>query len=240
MTKITGEQLKDYDVPYVLKTSAPTASDAGYSVPTLWLDTSTDIAYLLTDNAGGVATWMAIGYTVTIKDSEFIPIEWAINGDVPPDAAETISSGSGEIVVRKFSGTASQDVKIPWEVPPDLAAGGEIKFQAVGVITEATAPSNEGISFKLSGYSVDDDESIGGPTGSESESKKTGMSHAQYDLFKTDLSDAVTIAGLGSGELALLKLYRDHDDTDDSYAQKIGVSGVVIKFTREMDNSWKS
>lgn len=60
MTKITGEQLKDYDVPYVLKTRAPTPADDGYSKPTLWLDTSANRAYLLVDNAAGDATWVAL------------------------------------------------------------------------------------------------------------------------------------------------------------------------------------
>ena len=429
--KIYGKQLKDYDVPYVLKTTAPTPTDDGYSEPTLWLDTSANKAYLLVDNTAGNATWSPIGggivslldwqasvksiadctatpptevladryildstagtvhanwdgaskldivqfdgvswdattpnegfacwvddedivyvfngtawvklgtflthnnllgrttadshpasaiSTVTTnfdgilsasedevqkafdaldnheathirggnseidgdklginwlpstytpdtsppeannsgeltphlkgidnllgayKDSDFIPIEWALNGSVSPDAAEVISYGSGEIVVRKFSGTASQDLKIPWKIPHDIKASDGVKYRAVGIITESTAPSNEGMSFKLSGYSIADGESLGGATGSEYESKKTGLSHSQYDLFKTDYSDVVTISGLDSGEVAMLKLYRDHDDVDDTYAQKVGVSGVVLQFTRKMSGQWK-
>lgn len=60
MTKIIGRQLKDYDVPYVLKTRAPTPADDGYSKPTLWLHTSANRAYLLVDNAAGDATWVAL------------------------------------------------------------------------------------------------------------------------------------------------------------------------------------
>ncbi len=351
MTKITGRQLKDYDLAYVLKTAAPTPTDDGYSVPYLWVDISADRAYLLVDNAAGNATWDPIGGGITAlldwqasvksiadctaapptetlgdryildstsgtvhanwdgaskldivefdgvswdaitpnegfacwvddedivyvfngtawvklgtflthnnllgrstadahpassigsyKQTDIIPIEWALNGATPPDAAETISSGSGEMVVRKFSGTASQNVRIPWPIPHGIVAADGVKFRAVCAITESTAPSTEGISFKLSGYSIADDESINGFHGSEVESKKTGMSHAQYDLLKTDLSDVVTIANLDSGEVAMLNFYRDHDDSDDTYAQKVGVSAVTLQFSTKMSDSWK-
>jgi len=61
MTKIYGRQLKDYDVRYVLKTTAPTPTDDGYAEPTLWLDTSANAAYLLVDNTAGNAIWIGLG-----------------------------------------------------------------------------------------------------------------------------------------------------------------------------------
>lgn len=329
--KIFGRQLKDYDIPYILATAAPTPTDDGYSVPQMWIDTAADRAYMLIDSAPGNATWLPVGNASNLgefQDSvksiadctsapatevtgdryilnttvgsvhanwdgaskndivEFDGVSWdaytpsegftcwvddenviyvfdgstwksrrvykkfdvipmadgvrVLDGGTAPDAAETISNESGEIRVRKFSGTASQDVRIPWEVPDDIIVDEGIKYRAVGVITETTAPNNEGVSFKLSGYSAGDDNGIGaGPIGLEYESKKTGMSHARYDRFKTDLSSVVTLPNLASGELAMLKFYRDHDDTDDTYGQKIGVSAVVIQFSTKMSDSWK-
>lgn len=45
---------------YIYKALAPTAADNGYAVPTLWIDTVANKAYLLVDVTGGVATWLKI------------------------------------------------------------------------------------------------------------------------------------------------------------------------------------
>jgi hypothetical protein len=164
------------------------------------------------------------------RQTVFIPAADFLDGSSAPDAIETITSGNGKVRIRKFAGDSSQDVIIPWEVPANLAPSYKVKFWVVGIITEATAPSSEGISFKLAGYSIGDDDPLDGTFGTEIESKKTGMSHAQNDRFKTDKSNDVTITDLDAGEMAMLKLYRDHDDADDTYVQKIGVSGVVIEY----------
>jgi len=62
-----SKQLKDYDLSYVLKTAAPTPTDDGYPVPFLWMDTSANAAYLLTDNASGNATWVGLGTSSLIE-----------------------------------------------------------------------------------------------------------------------------------------------------------------------------
>jgi len=40
--RVWGRMLKDYDLPYVLKTTDPTASDTGYPTPSLWVNTSSN------------------------------------------------------------------------------------------------------------------------------------------------------------------------------------------------------
>ena len=57
MRRNLTKQLKDYDVPYVIKTSNPASSDSGYRVPTIWVNAILDTVYLLTDVTAGVATW---------------------------------------------------------------------------------------------------------------------------------------------------------------------------------------
>ncbi|MCK5643695.1 MAG: DUF2793 domain-containing protein, partial [Gammaproteobacteria bacterium] len=63
MTKIIGRQLKDYDLPYILKTTAPTPTDDGYSVPHLWVDRTNKKFYILIDNTSGSADWVELGKT---------------------------------------------------------------------------------------------------------------------------------------------------------------------------------
>ena len=43
-------------LPKVLRTVAPTATDISYAVPSLWLDTTANKVYILTDVTGGVLT----------------------------------------------------------------------------------------------------------------------------------------------------------------------------------------
>jgi len=164
----------------------------------------------------------------------FIPIEWPEDGASAPDAAEKITHTNGKVSVRKFAGDSSQDVLIPWRVPDDMVVADGLFFQVLSVITEATGPTNEGVSFKLSGYCSGDGDDITGTFGDEIESKKTAMTYAQYVTFDTVLSGKVTVTDLAQGELAMLKLYRDHDDADDDYEQKLGVYGILLKIKRTM------
>lgn len=46
---------------YVSKSAAPTTSDTGYAVPTLWVDTANNALYLLAANDGTTATWTELG-----------------------------------------------------------------------------------------------------------------------------------------------------------------------------------
>jgi hypothetical protein len=48
-------------LPKIEMARAPLATDSGYNVPTLWLDTLADNAYLLVDVTGSTATWISIG-----------------------------------------------------------------------------------------------------------------------------------------------------------------------------------
>lgn len=170
----------------------------------------------------------------TVYDYVFIPIEWPEDGISAPDAAETITHTNGKVRVRKFAGNSSQDVLIPWRVPDDMVVADGLYFQVLCVVTEAIGPSTEGVSFKLSGYCSGDGDDITGTFGDEVESKKTGMTYAQYVTFDTVLSDKVTVTDLAGGDLVMLKLYRDHDDADDTYVQKLGVYGILLKVKRAM------
>lgn len=91
---------KNKDVPYVVKTAAPTTADISYQIPTMWINTVTDRVYFLTDITAGVATWNeSIGATLpanTITDP-------AINA-----AATTaiIDGYSGVIITLTAAGNA--------------------------------------------------------------------------------------------------------------------------------------
>jgi len=189
-------------------------------IGSLWEKTDTDDA-----------DWKEIGGNR--NECQFIPVEWGEDAAAPPDESELITHTNCKIRVRQFDHASSEGILIPFEVPEDIVVASGIFFEVCGIITNATGPSTEGISFKLSGYSVGNDDDINDTFGDEIESKLTGISYAQYDRFKTTKSTKVTITNLARGELVNLYLYRDHDDTDDTYEQKIGVSGIKIHYSKE-------
>lgn len=165
-----------------------------------------------------------------VARSEFIHIEdpRVVDGTAAPDAAATYTSGNGKTRARTFAHDSSEDVLISWDIPLDIIAASGIKFQVALIVTDATGPSAEGVSFKLSGDCVGDGGPLGVTFGTEIESSKTAITEVQYDLLITDLSGVVTVDDLAASETAILKLYRDHDDADDDYGQVIGVRGLWL------------
>lgn len=169
-------------------------------------------------------------------DYAFLPIDWALDGASAPAAAEDFDAGTGAVRIRKFDSSSAEDVVFHWEVPEDVVVEDGIYFKSIGFITEGTAPSGEGISTKLSGFCIGNDDSLNGTFGTEVESNITGISYAQNDRFQTAWSTVVTVTDLTAGETALLHYERDPADGDDTYGQDVGLSGIVIKFARRIQN----
>lgn len=164
---------------------------------------------------------------------DYLPIEWAQDGAVAPDAAAEIADGTGAVMARDFGGAAGatvQDVVYAWEVPDNIDVSKGIKFKVFTVITDGAGPSAEGISFKLSGYSVGDNDPIDGAFGTEIEANKTGQTAIQYDRLEVAYSGVVTVTNLAAGELAMLHFERDTADGNDTYEKPIGVTGIMIKY----------
>lgn len=173
-------------------------------------------------------------HEVTVKESVFLPIGWAIDGASAPAAKSTLSS-TNKIDIRDFDAASDEDVLFAWSVPFDLT-GTTVTYRVICYVTNATGPSNEGVSFFLQGNSLGDGDIISGALGDAIESNATAMTHAQYDRFATSWSAAVTITALAAAETAHLKLYRDVSDADDDYAQDVGVAGIEIKYSRALTN----
>lgn len=188
----------------------------------------------------------SVGNTAAVVKSEqiekvFLPIGDAEDGASAPAAIATVTSGNGSVKARKFDSTLVEDVVIPWVVPDDIKAADGIKFEALGVITETTAPtSGQGVSFKMSGYSIGVGDSLGGTFGTEVESNDADLfasgCTAQYDCFRTTQSGTVTVTDLAAGELTMLHFERDTADADDDYAQDVGMYGVVIEYTKVLNS----
>jgi hypothetical protein len=179
--------------------------------------------------------------SLTTTETEYLPISYCIDGAAAPDALATVASTNGKANVRTFAGDSSEDCYMKWDVPEDIDITSGIKIQIKGVITAATGPSNEGISFELSGFSLGDGDALNGTFGTVVELDKTAMTEDQYDNIVTGYSSALTatnITNFAAGEQAQIKILRDHDDDADTYAQLIGIEGIKIKYVRKHDTTF--
>lgn len=149
----------------------------------------------------------------------------------PPSAITYIIKNSWDVPVRKFSGTATEDIKIQFQLPDDLASA-TVKFKVVGFVTESTAPSSEGLAFTLAGATIGDAAVPPASAGSAITVSVTGRSDAQYTKIETGWSDSVIITGIGSGETFFANFTRDHDHADDDYEQDFGVYMVYVQIGR--------
>lgn len=176
-----------------------------------------------------------MSYTQVAYD--FIPIEWCHDGAVPPFAAAEVADGNGAVQARGFGAAAGdtvEDVVCPWEIPDDIIEASGIKFKVSLIVTNGTGPSAQGLSFKVSGYSIGDNDPLDAAFGSEAESNKTGITAVQYDRLETSYSSVVTVTALAAGELAMLHFERDTADADDTYAKPMSVTGIIIKYERSI------
>ena len=89
-------------VPYTLKTAAPAVTDDDFPVPFVWVNETTNKAYLLTDNAAGAAVWLDL--IATAGSPSFVTISLT---------NELITAGSGTgITVNSTGNVNSQLYKV--------------------------------------------------------------------------------------------------------------------------------
>lgn len=168
----------------------------------------------------------------TITDYQFLPIAWAIDGASAPDAVETLTS-TNSVRIRKFRGdTGNQDVFIPLQISLDLVVATKIQYRVIFFVSEATGPSSEGVAFSLAGATLGNGDLLSSTLGTAVVVSATAMTYAQYVRVATAWSADVTFTDLAVGETALMKFIRIQDNTADTYAQKVGVFGIELKFQR--------
>jgi len=164
----------------------------------------------------------------------FFPIEWAQDGSVAPGASEEINSGLGAVVVRKFSGVANEDVIIPFELPVSWGRIGKLQYSVCGWITEAVLPAaGETVRFTLQGTGIDVNGSLNvafnAGAGYVQASQSPDMNgYAQYDRFQTAISDYMLVDTPGAGFKIFFNLIRTATDAGDTYAQDVGVDGLMV------------
>jgi len=170
----------------------------------------------------------------TIFDVDYLPIGYAEDGSSAPAAVSTLSS-TNKVGIRDFDGASNETVKFMWMVPYDLV-GATVKARLICYVSNSTAPATgEIVAFSVAGMSLANSGIISGSVGTAVTSSLTAdATYAQYDRLATAWTSAITITGVAAGESAHLDVIR-LATTTDTYAQDIGMAGLEIKYTRQLN-----
>ncbi len=171
--------------------------------------TATELLYAVEDFWEYVKNNPAAQGTVTVN----IPIARAPKSTISIGALGVTSSGNGAMWTRMFP-DAIVSVTFDWEIPADIDATKDIKYQVV--CTTIGALSNNTIKFKLSGYSVGHGDNIDRTFGTAVSSDLPSSTLNAYSRIVTDLSNDVSVTNLAANEVAMLKLERDPTDSFNS------------------------
>ena len=151
-------------------------------------------------------------------------------------AASTWSTSSTSLyeysrpaIVREFSNSAIQVLGFDWKPPADWDAG-TITVIPYGVITEtAPADTNTAI-WSVSGFCVASSGSLSQALGTAQTSTMTfDATYALYDEWIGSATAAITLPGAAAGTKCHIMVDRT---TAGTYAQKIGLGGIMVKFKR--------
>lgn len=188
------------------------------------------------DTNAGTKRWVLQGISAYMEQTEFLP-EREMDDDTSgsaTSASSAIAVDSGlRVRVRNIWG--SQGGYFLWMPPSDIYSSGTIKYRVHSVVTTPEAPiSGAGVAFKLGGFAVGAQDSISAAAVTEYVSTTGALpaGYAQYDVFVTGWSSAMTIRDLTPGEIVSLKFRRDNTVAEDTYNSAAGVMGIELKYER--------
>lgn len=169
------------------------------------------------------------------KETTEIPIadSRVVDGSAPPMSGEVYDASGFRCYLRRFSGTADNNVMINWGVPKWMGPSAQLRYRVHSLVTESTGPADQGVVFIMSAKAINHGYSIAesGFSG-EYVSKRTGLTYDQNTKIMTDWSDYFSVNNITSGEAAMFNLVRKHDHVDDTYPQNIGVIEVDVEWTK--------
>ena len=133
-------------------------------------------------------------------------------------------------IAREFSNSTQQSLVFDWAPPRDWDLG-TITVKPYGVVTNATAPANtETVIWSAAGFCAGSSDSLSRAVGTAQTSTFTAdATYVQYDEWVAPASAALTLPGAAIGSKCRIVLDRL---TTGTYAQKIGLTGVFLKFSR--------
>lgn len=139
---------KTFFAPTLIKYEKPTTNDYQYDVPTIWLDKTTDICYMLVDNTMGAAVWISRENTGTGDGV------WTLYGDNAVRVAGNIGIGAidpaKKLTVTGTFGAGTTGAEFAIDLSGNIVCG-TVNGQTISNVASFTGTVNATTGFKISG-----------------------------------------------------------------------------------------
>lgn len=196
-------------------------------------ETHTSGAHIVISGTGGFpTTTLAAGAnTIYWRATATATVLTLTNTSAASNACTfTLYEYSRPATAREFSNATQQSLVFDWMPPKDWNAG-TITFTPYGVVTNATAPANTETSiWSIAGFCVGTSGNLSTALGTAQTSTLTAdATYVQYDEWIGPETAAITLPGAVAGNKCRIVVDRL---TSGTYAQKIGLTGALVKFGR--------
>src|ERR1700723_2800930 len=136
-------------IPYINKTFPPTTDFNKFPVPTIWIDTSSEVAYILVSVSEGIAAWVPIGGVPGEVESLTVDTFTAPGTNpVFPNGSQTIAITGGQVA----AGTVGTDVI---QTNSLAASKYTVQIQRSTATASSTVADNGVSHFNSSNFTVD-------------------------------------------------------------------------------------
>jgi len=210
----------------IQKTTAPTSSDVSYQIGTVWLDTTNDVLYQLTDITSGVAKWtISAGY-----ETIYIPA-----ASMTSTATNGATFGTYEYVTNDinadfyaFDGATEQYVECEFPMPEDWNLG-TVKVKVYwSSATGSTA--GDTCEWEIQGGAQSNDDAIDAALGTAQVISDVLLANNGADRQLSNVTPAITIGGTPVlADMIHWKISRNVGGTDDM-TENAWLSGIWIQY----------
>lgn len=218
--------------PYVLEMVDPLTTDYDYPVPTIWINTVSDTAFILTDVTSEVATWISMsgGGSGSSLVSIYLPAEAAYLPATNPAALSEVSGSTTYAGWSYLAFDASVSEHAVWRTPlPDYNGGNIVVTAYTKPATTPTGSVTLQFNILVIGLSTSENFNSASPV-------DTGVNLIQ-SMNTTELAGDVMITtatidptNVSADDMLIIELSRDI--TSDNLVGDGQVLGILLDYTR--------
>ena len=211
-------------------TGAPTTNDdlnAGYKIGSIWIDTSTNNSYILSDATIGNAVWTQINGGGS-SGSQTRTLMMDLNGGIRQSASSGTIAGSQSAVLR-FDQANDSSIAYALSLPEDWSSGTDVLAQIYWSPSDAGSGAVD-FDFDFASFAVG--ENIADASFSDlipGATYQTVNANTETDLYSFTVT--LPASSLAADDLMNFRLSRTPADTGDTYSAAINIHMIHLQYT---------